>query len=219
MSRNRANTEVDLRGEVDSLKRSRSGYKSATTNIYNRTRKEVADHEITSDPILLERYLASFQSKFQSYEAANLAVQCHANSDPQDDDADVEKMESRLFEYDAVISGLRKDFDARAEIARINAAAAVPNNQQEGGNRPAGLPRIDARRPPQLEADIDHQKFLLWRPLWDNYATLKQLNERDQRTQISKYLLFGNAVPPDSCASCNTHSECQWRQVVQSMTF
>ena len=87
------------------------------------------------------------------------------------------------------VKGYRLDYNARL-AAVVQAAAVQPAGGGQAGavqgvNPP--LPRLNAKKPPTLEADVDYRKFLLWKPLWTNYANLMELGVRPGETQVAAF--------------------------------
>ncbi|XP_059078527.1 uncharacterized protein LOC131876991 [Tigriopus californicus] len=169
------------REAVQILKASRKGFKAALTRARNVAESAFQDYVEGDDPGLLEEFLGHWDNRLQKFLSAEDQVNCHLASDIKDSDPAVDEHVQAFFKAKSKVVGFRRDVEA--VIIRTEPIRPV----RESGPSRQSLPKIDAKKPPILQEDTDHKMFTGWRPLWNNYAKLIYLNERDQDIQVGLF--------------------------------
>ena len=101
------------RKEVDTLMKSRRGFKASVTRIRNTATAEIEAADGRDEPILLEEYIAQWQTAIQKYIAAEERVMASAKYEDGDADRDVAEQENAFLQAKASVRGLRQEYDQR----------------------------------------------------------------------------------------------------------
>lgn len=173
------------REEIQALKASRSGYKSALTRARNVAESSLEDYVVGDDPILLENFIGHWDARLQKYLDAEDQVICGLASDVKDADPAVDEHVKAFFKAKSIINGFRRDVEANlVNVSLSNQGSNLhPNSRQDRFS----LPKTVAKKPPMLEEDLDHKDFTRWRPLWNNYSRLIYLDQRDRSIQVGLF--------------------------------
>ena len=134
------------RRTIETLKNSRSGFKSTVTRYANRlvTFINNADPGDEASLIQAEIEFKKWEEALDRYIAAEEAVMGAPKVDPKDADEDLIKAEERFGRYKAIVAGRRKELDkAEAEEARVAALAAAQQAKHREGRQtpPEEIPR------------------------------------------------------------------------------
>ena len=183
------------RKEVDTLMKSRRGFKASVTRIRNTATPEIDAADGREEPILLEEYIVGWQAAIQKYVAAEERVMASAKYEAGDADDDVAEQENAFFQAKASVRGLRQEYDQRQrrqqEQQQRQQQQPQPQAAPQGAPAQAApapkLPNLVIERPPTLEEDTDLITWLRWKPFWANFAQLSKLEERDRSTQVGMF--------------------------------
>ena len=172
---------------LQALKKSRAGFKANMTRVRKQVDMEMENYA-GPDPSVLEECLEDWRESLKKLQEAEVKVLCHEDATQQDADKDLPEIEVTFRRVKVEINGYRRDYDAG--LAAAQAPANPPPNPQQGQQqqqRAPALPKIEIKKPPTLEEDTDHRAFARWRPLWDNYAKLVELDKRVNGVQVGLF--------------------------------
>ncbi|XP_059078478.1 uncharacterized protein LOC131876950 [Tigriopus californicus] len=168
------------REAIQTLKASRSGFKSALTRARNMVKVSLDEYVDGEDHSLSENLLRHWDDHLQKFLAADDQVMCGLASDMKDADPAVDDHVQAFLKPQVLITGYRREVEAvnRQTMVNSNVAAPIPD-----GRHPV-LPRLDAKKPPLLEEDTTHKTFVRWRPLRNNYSQLTYLEHWERAIQV-----------------------------------
>ena len=173
--------KTDPREEIEKLLASRKGYKSALTKVRNRTLTAIQAHDAANAPTALELRVTKWQEALQKYEDADHLIQSHSGYEAADDDKDFDEQGEAFIEASSTIIELRQAYDATQQ------PQAQPVQPPPAQNQGRNLPKLQVSLPPTLEEDLDLRVFTKWKPLWNNYSRLCELDQRDRETRVAAF--------------------------------
>ena len=180
------------RKEVETLMKSRRGFKASVTRIRNIATREIDIADGRDEPILLEEYIGEWQTAIQKYIAAEERVMAADKYEDGDADTGAEDQQDAYLQAKASVRGLRQEYDQRQRRQQQQQQQqalqqAPPQGGQAQVAQPPRLPNLVIEKPQTLEEDTDLITWLRWKPLWANFAQLIKLEERDRPTQVGMF--------------------------------